>query len=166
MAETIYPLDDTAMTYDLTRHMYILNNDYVLNELGIDLLRDLNATKDPKRSSIAERHLKRASTLIYNFIYSFARNDAKDYIEFGCAKNPNWREPIQQALEEQVIFMRPNPDTSQTRGVNIMAGTKMALKREDAISPLAQDILQNAGILYTGYYLVPLNFDEIKRLDY
>lgn len=162
----ILPFDDTAMTYDLTRHQYILDADYVYNEMGIDLLRDLNAQEDPKRSSIIERHLKRASSLIYNFIYSFNRNDNKDYVEFMLAKNIDWREPIQQALEEQVIFMRPNPDTSQTRGVNLMKGTKLQTKREDAISPLAQDILQNAGILYTGFYVIPINFDEIKRSDY
>lgn len=166
MAETVLPFDSEAMNYDITLHRYVLNNDYVLNELGIDLLRDLNAQEDPKRSSIVARHLKRASLLIYSFIYSFARIDIKDYVEFMLAKREDWREPIQQALEEQIFFMRPNPDTSQTRGVNLMTGSKTKLKREDAISPLAQDILQNAGILYTGFYIVPIDFDSIKRSDY
>lgn len=162
----IYPYNDSAMIYDINNHFYVLNSNFVLNEMAIDLIRELKAQDSPIRSKIEERYLSRVSLLIYNFIYSFNQNNSIDYMEYLLAKKPEWRTPIQKALEEQVLFMSVNPDVSQTRGVNLIKGTKLQTKREDAISPIAQDILQNAGILYTGYFEVPFDFYKIIRSDY
>lgn len=166
MADTVLPFNDEAMTYDLTKHMYVLNEDYVVNSMGIDLLRLLKADEDPKRSSIVKRYLDRISMLVYNFIYSHCRNDIKDYVEFMLAKRENWREYIQQALEEQLIYVTRNGDLTTYNGIDLYKGTKLQIKREDTISPNTKDILSNGDILYTGYYIVPINFSDIKRSDY
>lgn len=162
----IYPNDDEAMNYNSELHMYVLNVDYVKNELGEDLLATLDAYGDTIRSALPVRFLKRVSRIVYSFIYSYARSDVKSYVEYLLAKKPEYREAIQQALEEQCYFMLRNADLTTYNGVDLYKGSKMQVKREDTMSSLGKDILQNAGILYTGHYTVPLNFEAIKRSDY
>lgn len=166
MAEQIYPYDDTAMVYDIDWHFYKLESDYVINELGEDLLANLNLADDTKRASAVDRYLKRISRVLYSFVYSHTSIDTKDYVEYLLAKKPEWRDVIQQALEEQLYFTLRNGDLTSYNGINIYNGSKMELKREDKISPLASDMLANAGILYNGYYTIPMDFEKVKRSDY
>ena len=41
-----YPFNDDAMTYDYKRHQYILNERYVLETLGVNMVEYLDTTGD------------------------------------------------------------------------------------------------------------------------
>ena len=166
MADIVYPYNDDAMAYDLDWHFYKLKEDYVTNELGEDLIGTLNLADDTKRASAVDRYLRRISRVIYNYIYSHCSTNTKDYVEYLLAKKPEWRKIIQEALEEQLYYTLRNGDLTTYNGIDIYNGTKMQLKREDTISPLASDVLANAGILYNGFYSIPIDFEKVKRSDY
>lgn len=157
------PYNDKAMTYDKEKHMYVLNEDYVVNELNIDLTRAVASMGQFAKSKTPERFLIEVSQDIYREIYKYTRIDMKDWKEFLLAKREDWRDVIKEALEYQVAYIVTNGRLSNWSGKNIYKNTSMDLKNS-YVHDLAIQVLADNGILYAGGYNVPIDFK--KRVDY
>ena len=65
-----YPFNDDAMIYDYKRHQYILNERYVLETLGVNMVEYLDTTGDANPSTLPQRVLRRVSDFLYRYIYA------------------------------------------------------------------------------------------------
>ena len=65
---------DNDMIYDEARRRYVLSEDYVRNELGIDLLTIAYDELDTNTSTLPSRILKRTSNMVYEFMQLRCRN--------------------------------------------------------------------------------------------
>ena len=98
-----YPLSDSEMIYDYTKHRYILTNDYVLNVLGIDLQAKMGGARAINAASAINVLLDvRVSMRIYSLIYS--HND-KQLVEYVLAKSPSAREMLKNAMGTQLLHL-------------------------------------------------------------
>lgn len=156
------PKNDSSMEYNFDRHMYILTTGYVANELNIDLIKELKAN-GLARSKKPERFLLEVSADIYKCIYDHCRADMKDWVEYMLAKREDWRGVIKNALEYQVEYVLTNGRLANFSGKNLYKNTSLDLKGS-YISEYAKNELANNGLLYGGFYQIPLNFK--KRGDY
>lgn len=141
------PYSDYEMTYDQRSHRYLLNEEYVLGVMNIDLKDILNTAESADMANAPGVFLGRISKLIYSYIYRIVA--FKNSTERDLALDERNRDVLRDAMSEQVIYVLNNGDFSGFSGVNLQSGIAIDEKRIRAaeIAPLARDILISAGIL-------------------
>lgn len=146
-----YPFSDTYMTYSAINHRYVLTQQAAKDLCNIDLETQLDMSALPNASNMADQYLDGVSTAIYQYIYSCASNMFA--AEYDLAKESKLRNIIKEAMRYQLIYQVSNGDLHSASGVNIRTGQIMDRKslRAASIAPLAETILINSGICYTGH---------------
>lgn len=149
--------NDNYMTYDLNNHRYVLTEDALLEDYGIDLNSTLDSEGDANKDKLPERFLKRVSMMLYYYIYSWSQNrDDTEYVISGV----DYREDIKQAMEELAYsFLINNTDPS-------LLFTGNTLKTSE-VPPTVQTILMDSGLLFRGTYTrLPENYKDTRGYDY
>lgn len=146
--------NDDLMKYDLARHRYVLTPDYVSQQLNINL--DEVVLANGFVGDVAnevEKILNRVSMLIYNWIYSICAFHYET--EKELAMNELARQPLMDAMGEQLEYMINDGDLSLYSGVDIESKTAMDRNNLDkvVISRQAKLIIANADIVKVAYYL-------------
>lgn len=121
--------------------MALITVEEIKNETGFDLSQLLSLS--PQQ---ADKWLARQEREIVNYIGKYA---------WGGVEQVKWymkdaikRSYIKEALMEQVIFLKQN------NFVDSKAISKISVAQDTRdISPIAHDILANAGLLYTGKWI-------------
>lgn len=146
-----YPFDDDYMYYDFHKHRYVLTLKDVEENLDIDLVARL------RRETQADKILRQVSSHVYNYIHStnsvFA--SAKDFV---IAKTLSGRAIIQEAMEEQLIYMLMNGDLHRSTDKE-----KRALAMDDEAIDILSQLIPEIGcnLLYGGrIYINPRLFDK------
>lgn len=143
-AKRLYPYDDEYMIFDKTTGRYILTEKCVIERIGIDLSARLNERNGINPTALIQRYLKRTSTMVYNYIHQHNDSRIQDLL---IAKVPSLRRIIQEALEDQFLYIATVGDISLSTDKE---------KRELSIDKnCKEDLLQTVPelgttILYTG----------------
>lgn len=157
-----YPFNDNSMVYDYNRHMYILTQKGVLDELGINLDLELNTADDANPSRLVDRFLTKVSQTVYNYYYQDSANNAWQTMQI--AKNPEIREQFKEVLLAQVLYVLANGFINLYSGVNVAKGSAMNVnvlrsnaKVADEVVTFGERIISNVGVclLYAGVLPVP-----------
>jgi hypothetical protein len=141
------PTDTIALRYDFTHHKWVLQLEYLKNELGLDFIQSAgSATK-------AKDALYQISTTIYDYIYTHTHH--KKYMEYWLATEAELLPVLQEALEQQARFeYKMNADYfSMQFGTNILNGVHnplMEFRGDASIAPKAVNVLRDNKLLYTG----------------
>ena len=151
------PTNTEQMKYDYTKHIYMLEVEYLKNSLGLDfVVKEGSLTK-------AKDKMFQISRTIYNYIYKHTHY--RDYMEYRLALDDTLREVIQSVLEEQARYeYEMNAEyLSKQSGINLVNGIQIPLERMRGvarISPDAADLLLSKKLLFTGqFFRVPINYD-------
>lgn len=142
------PISDNHMIYDKSVHRYKLTELGVLQRLNRnlgDVLADNGGASDPRNEpSIV---LDRVSRQIYSYIYSHTITPRRK--ERELALNHAYRDPLMEAMEEQLIYILSNGDMSAHAGINLDTGMTVdpARMRQAEIAPMAVDILRRLGLV-------------------
>ena len=139
------PFTDNCMRYDATKHRYVLTESHVLESMNIDLRDVLNTSASADVANEIDRFLDRVSREVYAFIY---RTAAFRYsTERILALDTDARPFIQQAMEEQLLYLFQNGDIAAYSGVNLQNGMTIdkLRMRVSEIAPLAYEILMDSG---------------------
>lgn len=153
-----YPFSDKDLIYDYHKHQYVLTQTCVEEELGISL-GTLNGAGLSNKAKRAEIFLNKTSDVIYRQIYN--RVQCECYFEWLLATCPRYRDILKMAMLAQVEYFRNNGDIGLESGVNLKDGRAMEpvyLRGVMRISPDAYDILQNAGLFYSGSVAFPVGW--------
>ncbi len=150
-----YPFSDKYMTYDFTKHRYVLTNNFITEVLGIDLLSRMKIA-NVNSTTIINSLLNRISSRVYDYLYRF---NERDMIQYVVAKFPSAREIIKDAMSEQALYMLSIGDQLLTADES---------KQKLALSPETKSILENqelsetcSVLAYCGSYsFVPPSYDE------
>ena len=151
------PTDTAALKYNYDRHKYILDLDWVRNNLGIDFV-------DIERSETKARDkLYQISRTIYDFIYK--HTNYKKAMEYRLAFDDTLQTAIQEALEEQARYesQMSAEYLALQSGVNVLNGVVIPLERLRGvvrISPNAEERLRQEKLLYTGQLFNPIRESE------
>ncbi len=150
--------DTNQMKYSTKWHLYILDVEYVKNELGLDFIE--------KEGSLtrAKDKMYQISRVIYDWIYLHTLNK-KRFMEYNLAMGEDFRPIIQEALEWQARYEYESNAIllSMQLGVNPLNGITLHLndlRGQRVISKTAEDILLNANLLYTGGYNTTMREDD------
>lgn len=111
MSDIKYPLSDSDMIYDYSKHRYILTPDFVTRS-GINLINDVNSWNAPNGGTMVNRVLDIASMQVYNYIFAHANNSQA--IEYIIAKSPKARDVIKRAMLEQLTLITTEGDLSRS----------------------------------------------------
>lgn len=149
------PQNDYAMTYDKSRHRYILTTEDVLVNLNINLHAELRTNGlAADEANEADKLLDRVSRIVYQHIYSHASRPRK--MERRLALDPGLRDIIREAMEEQLLYILANGDYTNLSGINTETGAAYTESiRAATVSPIAGEILMNAGLLFVGIDWLP-----------
>lgn len=149
------PFNDYAMNYDKRHHRYILTTEDVLVNLNINLPAELRTNGlAADEANEADKLLDRVSRIVYQHIYSHASRPRK--MERRLALDPGLRDIIREAMEEQLLYILANGDYTNLSGINTETGAAHTeLIRAATVSPLAGEILMNAGLLFVGIEWMP-----------
>lgn len=149
------PQNDYAMTYDKSRHRYILTTEDVLVNLNINLHAELRTNGlAADEANEADKLLDRVSRIVYQHIYIHASSPRK--MERRLALDPGLRDIIREAMEEQLLYILANGDYTTLSGINTETGAAHTESiRAATVSPLAGEILMNAGLLFVGIEWMP-----------
>ena len=134
-----FPYSDEYMTYDYKTHRYVLTKKCMLEKYNENLQVKFKNEKD------VEPFLRQVSTEIYSYIHSHNINTKmQDYI---LAKTESGREIIQEAMEQQALYMLTVGIISRS-----LDPTHRALRiDETANDTLLRDIPEiGTTILYAG----------------
>lgn len=134
-----YPYSDEYMTYDYKTHRYVITKKDLLENFNENLQSKFKDGKD------VEPFLRQVSTEIYSYIHSHNMNTKmQDYI---VAKTESGREIIQEAMEQQALYMLTVGIISRS-----LDKEHRALRiDENANDALLRDIPEiGTTILYTG----------------
>lgn len=137
---------------DESSQRYVLTEEYVKQETGIDLGASLNSFGDANPADLPKRFLKRVSMIVYNFIESRTYNDRGSINAYINAFERK-RNAFTEALANQVLYMVNVGDLGLQSGVNLKDGRAMHLNELRGVvrmSADAIDCLTNAGFLYAG----------------
>ena len=145
MSNITYPYSDEYMTFDEDSSRYVLTSKYAFEQLGLNLDEAVNERNATTAQIAVKRILKQVSNVIYNFIHEHCISDClRDQV---IAKCPSARKIIQEAMNEQLIYMSFKGDLSRStdpekRKLMIDENAKAALLR----------IVPEVGycLLYTG----------------
>lgn len=138
-----YPYSDEDMVYDKLKHRYVLTEQGVLNNLGINASEYLDTTGDANPSTLAQRVNDRISAHLYRRIYAFNK-PAKPYTEYLLAKMPECRELIKECLLNETYYNYRNGDFYNSIDSDV--------PWERAVSPDTRDRLSEP--LSNGYNLL------------
>lgn len=146
-----YPFTDTYMKYDAVNHRYVLTQQAAKDLCNEDLMTELDTSALPNAGNLADQYLDGVSTAIYQYIYSCASNMFA--AEYDLAKEARFRNIVKEAMRYQLIYQVANGDIHAASGVNIRTGQIMDRKalKAASIAPMAESILINSGICYTGF---------------
>ena len=135
-----YPYDTDYMIYDFENHRYVSTLKCVTERLGIDFTQRAgdNGNRIPAI-------LNQISRQIYAFIHSHNVNDA--YQDAILAKTESGRKIIQEAMEQQIIYVLAVGDLSRSTDI-----AKRALKIDDTAIETLLKVIPELGcsILYCG----------------
>jgi hypothetical protein len=138
------------MNYDLERHRYILKPEAVRDLYAIELIQALDTSGSISARKTVEALLNRASSTIYNFIYTKHPNEV-EYWTYRLVKHPEYRTVIKDAMAELVYYwLTNNNDLSIQSGISIDAGKLFdridSLRNTVPVS--VEQMLYNAGITF------------------
>lgn len=125
--------DDEYMYYDLATHKYYLTVDGYERLSGEALTADHGLEYQQ-----ADRMLKRVTQIVYQFIYTWARDVKRTEYE---ASLPQYRDCIRDALVEMMTGLLANK-TDMTMFFN-----NRTFRFSDTVTPGVKMILKNGGIL-------------------
>lgn len=131
-----YPFTDSNMIYDYNKHRYILTQDCLMNELGVDISRFNDGTINAQ--TVINSFLNTVSIQVYNYIYSCNNKPALTYL---AAKMPSARQVLQDAMGQQALYLLQNGDLSKTANVN---------KYDTWLDMTAKSIVDNTELKETG----------------
>lgn len=144
------PNDTGQMRWDYDRHLYILDVEYMKNELGLDFV-------EQKGSQIrAKDTAYQISRQVFNYVLAHnSRN--KRFVEYNMAFDVGLRAVVQEALEFQARFeYESNVLTMKNQiGVNLLNGitiNRRDIHGERLIHPETYHILLINGLLFSGKY--------------
>ena len=147
------------MIFDTKTKRMRLTNDYVYNEMGIDLANALIDEFDTNLSTIAERTLKYTSDQLYNFLrmngVKVSGGNAYKTACYLIATDEDWYEAFKDALAQQLYFFIQGGDLSATSGVNVDRGTRVEKSIRDTISDSAMQIMESMGMFHTVIRDIP-----------
>lgn len=140
-----YPYSDDFMIFNEESKRYELTPNCVEKRLGLSLEENVNERNAINQQIALKRILKQVSNLVYSYIHKFNyRTDLQDYI---ISKVPSARIMIQEAMEEQLLYMSMKGDLSRSTEKD---------KREFAIDETTKEIVSRVlpelgiSIIYTG----------------
>lgn len=143
-AKPIYPYDDEYMIFDKKSGRYILTEKCVLDKIGIDLSGRINERNAINPTALIQSYLKRTSNMVYNYIHQHNDSRIQDLL---IAKIPSLRRIIQEALEDQFLYVATVGDVSRSTDKDRRA---MSID-ENCKADLLQDVPElGTTILYTG----------------
>lgn len=139
--------DNNEMFYNKRKHRYVLTEECVLEDMNIDLGVVLNTSDVADVANAASKLLDRVSMLIYGYIYKTVPFRYKT--ERALALEDENRQPLYDAMKEQLLYMLNNGDFSNLSGINLDNGMviEQSILRGAEIAPIAKDILIDAGIV-------------------
>jgi len=155
---SIFPYNDSTMVYDLSLRQYKLTVSGVKDILGYNLAVDMG-TMD-----LANAFMNEISDIIYNHIYSYTRLNQVNIKRFQIAKDGDLREMFKRILLAQTRYaIRSGANLlGDMHGVNIEKGKVIdinSLRGIVEISSQAHKMLQQTGLLYSGYQYI-YNLEE------
>lgn len=153
------PYTDNYMRYDASVHRYVLTDEFVLEKMNIVLDELLDTSGGADIANEKAKFLNRISLAIYNYIYRLCplryRKERELALDAEC------RAPLQNAMEEQILYIMFNGDLSLSSGLNAVNGTQLEARRlrQSEIAPMAKDVLAAAKIIQIA---VPSHVREIE----
>jgi hypothetical protein len=143
-----YYTNDSWSYYDLHAHRYILKPEYIRDNYSLELVQVLDSTGAINSQAVVNSFLKRASRVMYNYIYS-KHPGSVEYISYRLVKHPQYRAVLLEAMGELVYsWIINNNDLTIQNGISIDTGK--LYERLDAAKnqvPLSvENILYNAEI--------------------
>ena len=150
---SIFPYNDSSMVYDLSLRQYKLTVSGVKDILGYDLVTDMGTMV------LAESLMNEISDMIYNHIYSYSRVKQVEIKRYQIAKDGDLRELFKRVLLAQTRYVvRSGANLlGDMHGVNIERGKALdikSLRGNIEISSQAHKMLQQTGLLYSGYQYI------------
>jgi hypothetical protein len=139
------PFNDNRMVYNFEKHRYVLTEEHVLETMNIDLRDVLNTSMSADVANAVDRFLDRVSREVYAFIYRTAAYTKRT--ERALAIEPQARDMLLGAMEEQLLYVMQNGDFSLYAGVNVQSGATVDRNRLRAaeIAPIACDLIMESG---------------------
>lgn len=147
--------DDQYMYYDLANHKYYLTVDGYEQLSGEALMADHGLDYQQ-----ADRMLKRVTMIIYNYIYTWARD--RDRTEYEISL-PKYRDSIRDALVEMMTALLANK-TDMT--LFFSPNGTQRFKFSDTITPGVKQILMNGGLLSRAKLYFIEDYQKGKGVDY
>lgn len=133
------PYNDDFMTFDSETRRYVLTENDLLQRCGINLRARFEGNRTIVPEVMIQKLCRIVSDMIYEWIHGYSiYNDRQDYL---IATIPKMRQVIQKAMEYQIEYFLANGDLFLSTENN---------ERGKEISKLAQNILLNSGICYSG----------------
>lgn len=136
-----YPISDNYMTFNEKENRYVLTEQDIISNLGIDVNERL---KNPDAVSSL---LNQISIQVYRFIHQFNVDNAfQDYV---IAHTEMGRKIIKSAMEEQFIYVMVNGDLSRSTDEK-----KRALWFDDNAKEILMQTIPEirTHILYSGRF--------------
>lgn len=143
-------INDEYMTYDLDTHRYIMSVDGFEKITGEAMTADHGLDYEQ-----AQRLLNRVSTVIYNYIYTWAQDKERTMYEISL---PKYRDGIKEAIAEMGIAILAN----KTDPTLYFKGRKFT----EVVSPGVRMILLNNNILFRGKLKYIADYDKGKGTEY
>ena len=140
-----YPYNDEFMIFNEEDNHYILTPECVSKRLGLSLEENVNERNAINQQVALNRVLRQVSNLVYSYIHQFNyRTNMQDLI---ISKVPSARKMIQDAMEEQLLYMSMKGDLSRSTDKD-----KRVLAIDETTKEICNRILPELGIsvLYTG----------------
>lgn len=161
----IKPYDDDKATYDIEEHRYILTLKEVKNKLGTDLEKRIGTTEESKF------FLDEISEDIYRHITRYSNIHSYEIKEYYISCTEEFRAMIIKAMLRHVRYASRSGGNllKDQHGINIESGKVIelnVLRGRVELSSASLDILQNSGIMYTGYIRPILTKEFVKGVDY
>jgi len=161
-----YFTNDSWAYYDLNAHRYVLKPEYIRDNYSLELIDALDLTGSINSQVAIQNLLKRASRVIYNYIYSHHPGNV-EYTTYRLVKNPEYRKLILEAMGELVYsWLINNNDLSIQNGISVDLGK--LYERIDAIKNqvpvVVEEILYNADITTRAKWPYDEQYQEDKSL--
>lgn len=150
-------ISDDYMYYNIRKHRYILTNEALVEEYGIDLYGVLNPEGDANPDTLPDRFLNRVSKEVYEYIYSWSSDrDATEYL----ISDEQYRSTIEEAmLELAYTFLMTNTDPNM-----LFKETSLGTI---VVPPTVQTMLINNGLLFRGeIFNLPPDYKKTRGMDY
>jgi hypothetical protein len=115
--------DTTALTYNTTHHMFVLDPEYLKDTWDIDVIKRYGS------KTKAINGLLKISIRIYNYIYNHKQRN-KEYWQYYLAFSTEVTDTLRQTLEQQALFDSESNAMSlqNVLGVNLLNGKVVALE--------------------------------------